>query len=177
MRSQMKHIARVTAALTLAISASACGGPSVDGTWYQENGTTPLPEKICSGGCLLDVEATMAFDDQAKSFQLTLNMAYTALHDSLIAHGAYEIEGEDMTLTFDGFTIDPASGNKASVDADGAQCIVLKGFASTTVCFPSPQTDTFTLGGDRLTLKLENVIAGAQISQTTLDMQRQEASK
>lgn len=177
MRSLITHLTRVTAAFALAISASACGGPSVDGTWYQEKGTTPLPEKICSGGCLLDVEATMALDDQAKSFQLTLNMAYTALHDSLVTHGTYAIEGPDMTLTFDGFTIDPASGNKASVDADGAHCIVLKGFASTTVCFPSPQTGTYTLEADRLTIKLENVIAGAPISQTTLDMQRQEASK
>lgn len=174
MRSSAKRFLLITAAL--ALGASACG-PSIDGTWYQAKGTTPLPEKICSGGCLLDVEATMVLDDPAKTFDLTLNMAYTALHDSVDAHGTYELEGTDMTLTFEGFTIDPASGNKASVGTDGSQCIALKGFANTTVCFPSPQTHAYTLEGDKLTITLDNVIAGAAVSQTTLEMERQTTSK
>jgi len=172
MRSLATNFLVALTGLTLALGASGCG-PSMDGSWYQAKGTTPLPAKICGDNCLLDVEATMELDEQAKEFKLNLNMAYTALHDTIDTYGTFETSGSDMTLTFEGFTIGADSSNKASVAEDGSQCIVLKGFASTTVCFPSPQTHEYTLEGDTLTVTIDNTIAGADVSQTVLVMTRQ----
>ncbi|MBK8254846.1 MAG: hypothetical protein IPK82_19575 [Polyangiaceae bacterium] len=155
-------------AVTLALAASACGGPSIDGTWHQEQGTTPLPDNICAG-CDLNVKATLVADHDAKTFTLNLDMAYTALSDTIDLKGSYEIDG-DLTFTIDGFTLPDGSENTTSVAEDGSQCIVLKGFAGTQVCFPTPQTNPFFLEGNVLTVTLDNSIGGADVSPTKLVM-------
>lgn len=160
--------------VSLGALASACAGDHpLTGTWRQPHGVTALPPSL--GGDLLDVDATLILDGRAmpSTFDLDLALSYQTLADTVHARGTYVASGSELTLTFTEFVIDPTSGNTSSVAADGAQCIVLQGFAGSGVCFPSPQGHAYVLDGDTLSIVLDDAIAGAAVSQTNLTLTRQ----
>lgn len=161
------------AASLVALGASACaGGDPLTGTWSDPDATTPLPAEL--GGGDLGVDATLVLDDSASpgTFDLHIALSFEGLTDTVDLQGTYVDAGSELTLEPSGFTIDPASGNTASVAEDGSQCIILQGFAGAGVCFPSPQTNPYVLAGDTLDVTIDQAIAGAAVSQTHLALTR-----
>lgn len=157
----------------LAAFAVSCAGPDpMTGTWHDADATTPLPAEY--GGGLLNVDATLALDGDAapSTFGLHLRLEYMGLSDVVDAQGTYEDDGSSVALTFTGFTIDPASGNTARVADDGSQCITQMGFGGAEVCFPVPQTASYALDGDALTLTVHQAIAPAELTDTQLTFTR-----
>lgn len=151
------------------------GDHPITGTWRQHDAVTHLPTEL--GGDPIDVDATLVLDGHAApgTFDLTLDLSYmSALSDHVLAHGTWTTNGGNLALTFTGFTIDPASGNVASVDPmTGAQCIALQGFGNVSVCFPVPQSHPYALSGDSLGITLDQAIGGYAVAQTPLSLTRQ----
>ncbi len=171
-------IARLAGLLAVSFTSlvvSACSGADpMTGSWVQPDATTPLPAAV--GGGDLAIDATLDLDATAATFSLLMTLEASGLVDSIETGGTYVDDGTNLTLTFTGFVIDPASGNTANVAEDGSQCITLTGFAGTAVCFPVPQTNGYTIAGDSLTVVLDHTIAGAPVSQTTLSLTRRPSS-
>jgi hypothetical protein len=164
------------ASLLAAMALQGCmGDHPITGTWRQRNAVTHLPTEL--GGDPIDIDATLVLDGHASpgTFDLTLDLSYmSALSDHVLAHGTWVTQGGNLDLTFTGFTIDPASGNVASVDpATGAQCIALSGFGNVSVCFPVPQGHPYTLGADTLGITLDQTIGGYTTPSTSLSLIRQ----
>ena len=157
----------------LGLLTSACaGGDPMTGTWTQPDATTTLPSSL--GGGPLDIDATLELDGlvETPTFHLTMNLSHVSgLADTVVAEGTYVEDGDDLTLTFTNFVIDPASGNVADVAEDGSQCITLMGFGGTPVCFRTPQTNTYTLG-ETLNMVLDHQIAGADEVQAVFTLNR-----
>lgn len=146
---------------------SACAGdPPLTGTWRDADAMTELPD-----GTPLSVDATLAMDEGEgeSSFDLHLELELTdaGLRDAVDAHGTYERNGSNLTLTITGFDIDPASGNEAHVAEDGSQCIRMMGFGGAGVCFPTPQTNPYFLG-EELEITIDQSITEAPVNQTHL---------
>lgn len=162
-------------AAVISMLASACASEDqLSGTWRDPDGTTQLPPDL--GGGLLGVDATLELDGTVEpaTFDLHLLLTLEGLSDTVDAYGTYEETGADLTLNFEGFTIDPASGNTTNVADDGSQCIVLQGFGGGAVCFPVPQTNGYTVASDTLTMIIDQAIAGAPVSETNLAFERVE---
>jgi hypothetical protein len=163
----------IVAASTFAALAMACGGgDAVSGTWTQPNGTISIPAAL--GGGTLDDDVTLTFDDGVSpaTFDLKMALSFQGLTDTLEARGTYTDTGSALTLHFTGFVIASGSGDTSNVAADGSQCVTLTALAGATVCFPTPQTDSYTLTSDTLTLAINNQIVGADPSPTTLTLAR-----
>lgn len=157
----------------LGLVASGCAGADpLTGVWTDPDATTQLPPEL--GGGLLDIDATLVLDGDVApaTFHLTMNLSALGLVDVIDTEGTYVDDGNDLTLTFNGFTIDPGSGNTSSVAENGDQCIILDGFAGTPVCFGVPQTNPYTLAGDNLTFEFRQGIAGNPPSLTILELTR-----
>lgn len=152
----------------MAVLASACGDP-LAGTWRQPDATTTLPD-----GSTLDVDATLVLDGAASppAFDLHLDLSTMGLSDVIDARGTYEDGGENIALTFTGFTVDSASGNTTRVSDQGAQCITLQGFGGPEVCFPVPQTNAYVLEGDTLSMTIEQAIIVPEVTETHLALRR-----
>lgn len=165
-------LTRIALTCSLAL-ASACGsGDPLTGTWRQPDATTRLPAEY--GGGDLAVDATLTFDGEAATptFEMHLDLALEGLTDVVDAHGTYEDLGDELELTFEGFTIDPASGNTPRVADDGSQCITLMGFGGAEVCFPAVQTNPRAIGGETLTMTIDQAIAPAALTETQLSLSR-----
>jgi hypothetical protein len=164
--------------ISTAVAASlfalvACGGADpVSGTWNQPNGTIAIP--IALGGGSLGDNATLVFNDSVSppTFDLTMDLSYTGLTDTLEVHGTYTDSGGALTLDFTGFVISTGSGDTTDVASDGSQCLTMTPLAGATVCFATPQTDTYQIANDTLTIGINNDIAGAPASTTTLTLTR-----
>jgi hypothetical protein len=156
----------------LSLFAAACAGDPTTGTWAQHDATTPLPDVLVPDTDLA-IDATWEMDGAVSpgSFTLTMNLEAIGLTDAIELVGTYERAGSDLTLTFTGFVIDPASGNTSMVREDGAQCITLHGFLDTPVCFQTPQTHAYAVDADTLTVTLDHEIAGVA-SQTNFTLLR-----
>lgn len=165
-------LTRLALACSLALTSACAGGDPLSGEWHQPDGTTRLPAEY--GGGDLAVDATLTFDGEAPTpaFEMHLELALEALTDVVDAHGTYEDRGSELELTFDGFTIDPASGNSARVADDGSQCITLMGFAGAEVCFPAVQANAHAIEGDTLTMTIDQAIAPAGLTETQLSLAR-----
>ncbi len=157
-----------------ALGAAACSGGSdpVNGTWNQPDGTIQIPTAL-GGGSLAD-NATLKFDDSVSpaAFDLTMDLSFQGLTDTLEAHGTYKNNGGSLSLDFTGFVIASGSGDSANVAQDGSQCVTLNAMAGATVCFPTPQTDNFQIDNDTLTIAINNQIVGAPVAPTTLTLKR-----
>lgn len=155
----------------LGLFATACADASISGSWTQHDASTPLPDPIDPEHRPLNIDTTWELGGDTPPGDLTVTMDLEALGltDAIELVGTYVANGSDLTLTFTGFVIDPASGNTSRVGEDGAQCIVLAGFAGTPVCFPTPQTHAYTTTGDTLTVTLDAEIAG-ELTQVNFTM-------
>ena len=156
------------------VALMACGGGDpVYGTWNQPNGSIAIPVAL-GGGSLTD-NATLVFDDSVSppTFDLKMDLSYTGLTDTLEAHGTYTNGGSALTLDFTGFAIAAGSGDTTNVASDGSQCLTMTPLGGATVCFATPQTDNFQIANDTLTIAINNDIAGAAPSATTLTLARQ----
>jgi hypothetical protein len=153
-------------------SGSGGGGDPVNGTWTQPNGTVAIPAAL-GGGSLSD-DATLSFDDAASpsAFDLTMALSFQGLTDTFDVHGTYTESGGNLTLDFAGFTIASGSSDTQAVGAGGSPCVTLTPLAGATVCFPTPQTDSYQIAGGTLTVSIENEIVGAPAAPTTLTLTR-----
>jgi hypothetical protein len=159
---------RLARSLFFALALSACASADpLDGTWRQPNGTTSLPD-----GTPLSVDATLDLQSATSTFDLDIVLAVGGLTDSIDARGAYIDGGDELTLRIDAITVTPESGNTAYVADDGSQCVVLMGFGGANVCFPTPQTNPYTLSGDTLAITIDQSITGAPVSETRLTLTR-----
>ena len=165
------RVRRLALLASLAATASACSASDpIEGTWVAPEESTPLPPPIDE---TLHIDATLILDASTASptFDLHMDLEASSLTDVIDVHGTYARAGERLTLTVVDFDIDPASGNTSSVAEDGSRCIVLQGFGEASVCFPTPQTNPWSIEGDSLTIVLENAILGTA-APTTLTFTR-----
>lgn len=141
-----------------AFTAACASEEPVSGTWAQSDAQTPLPAAIDPMMRPLHIDTTWELDD-TENITVHMDLEALGLTDSITLEGTYIADGAELELAFTGFAIEPESGNEAMPGEDGAQCIVLQGFAGTPVCFP-PQVSAYTVEGDTLSITLEHVIAG-----------------
>jgi hypothetical protein len=168
------QLRKILVASTVAVLAAACGGASdpVAGTWNQPNGSIAIPASL--GGGSVDSNNTLVFDDSVSphAFTLTMDLSFAGLTDSLVAQGTYADNGGALALTFTGFLIDQSTGDTQSVGDGGSQCITLNALAGATVCFQTPQTATFSIQSDTLSIAIDNEIVGGPMQPTTLTLTR-----
>lgn len=119
--------------------------------------TTPLSDPLPPGD--LQIDATLALDASTSAFDLDMDLEFMGLTDAIHLEGTYVAANGMLTLAPTGFDL-TGSENTASVrETDGAQCIVLQGFAGTPVCFDM-QSSTYTFEDDELAFTLTHEIAG-----------------
>lgn len=143
--------------LSFVALAGCASEPPLEGR-YSGMTTTPLPSPPLPPG---DLAIDASFSPQAAgAFRLDMDLEFMGLVDTIHLEGTYVTANGMLTLTPTGFDL-TGSENMASVrEADGAQCIVLGGFADTPVCF-DVQTSAYVLEGDELSFTLAHEIAGA----------------
>jgi ABC-type Fe3+-hydroxamate transport system substrate-binding protein len=154
--------------MIVSLFAVACGGSSVSGTWNQPDGTIAVPPPL--GGGTVQTNNTLAFSGDG-TFELTMDLQFMGLTDTLAAKGTYTDDGSSIAMTFSGFDIAQGSGDTAET-LDGNECVTLAALAGATVCFQTPQNATYTLSGDTLTIAIANEIVGGDMAPTTLTLSR-----
>ncbi len=167
MRQRSLRSLRLLCVLAAVLAASCAGADPLDGTWRQTDAVVSLPD-----GTPVDLDATVVL--AGGSFEMHLALSTMGLSDVIDAYGTYEDTGDELALTWGGFTIDPASGNEARVDENGRHCITQNGFGGAEVCFPSPQSSAYGLEGDALTLTIQEAIITQDVGQTELSLTREE---
>jgi hypothetical protein len=137
-----------------ALAPACASAPSLAGTWSDPDGTTPLPESVGGGDLNIASVLVLAEGGTMPTFDLHMELEFMGLMDVIDAQGTYVASGPNLTLTFTGFDIDPASGN-AEMTIDGVPCITQTGFGGATVCFPSPQSHPYRVDGSTLTITID----------------------
>jgi len=161
------HLASLSIVAALAV---ACGGGSdpIVGSWNQPDGSIPLPASLGGGDVASD--NTLAFDDS--TFTLTMALSFDGLTDTLVAQGTYVDDGSALALTFTGFVLAASSGDTQNVGDDGSQCVTLTALAGANVCFQTPQSATYQIADDTLTIAIDNALVGGPMQPTTLTLKR-----
>ena len=145
-----------------ALVLSACGSGSLTGTWS----ATGVP--FTFGSTAMTLYPTVTFDDKNNAtIKLVAHEGDIVI--TATAQGTFTSTSTQLTITLPN-TISAKSGDTtltATKDADGAQCVTIAG---AKLCFPSPQTNTYAIAADKLTMTVNYKVQDGAVSPLALQL-------
>lgn len=157
-------------AATIVGLLSGCGGDSLKGTWEQSDVKIALTREL---GGEANAKVRLTFGGEVKDDELRLEMDLDSqgLADRFDARGTYAEEGEKLELEFTGFATETASKN-ATVLEPLKVCLTLEGLGGAGVCLQTPQTNSYSIEDDVLTVTIENQFVGMDKASTKLALKK-----